>query len=415
MNQRASQRRSCGHHTRPPPIRLLYCGADSNWDDIDDRAVRRRNLFLLRAFIDDGGIEPIHVLFWVSRRRLIRRWLSKLLRRGYSEPFGASAVPVVRWLPERSWLPGSVRLNRAFARLLVRWRVGSDSSSCTVVWCYALRGIALAEFLNLKGAWFIDTDHDVVNDPNLRSRNRSQAKDLLLRAAKRARHVFSASRNNLRWLREGGVVQCTRLRNGVSVGRFEPPKAEGPAVTPETTPTLGYIGVLSPWVDFPFLLELARLRADWRFVIAGPWYRMKPPTELEQLDNVELRGPVESQLVPGLIKTFDLGLGLYRQEPWLDVDSMKFFEYLAAGVPVLSTPFHPNLVEDFEGLVAIGETILAFEERAEEIFSRTLSERQRWQTRRRYFVERNSWKLRSRQATSALRMCLAAPHRRSTG
>lgn len=72
-------------------------------------------------------------------------------------------------------------------------------------------------------------------------------------------------------------------------------------------------------------------------------------------------GPVKADDVPATLKSFDVALNLYRNEPWLDVDSMKLYEYLAVGVPVVSLNYHPYLDEDFEHLLYLANNVQEIE------------------------------------------------------
>jgi len=379
--------------------RLLFCGADPDWEGSLIRNARRRNLAFLRAFLEAEEIGDVYVLRMTSRLAFLREQWAIRRRRRQGETARATPVYVTRWIPERDWLPWASRVNRALMRGLVRRRLGPARAD-TVVWCYALRGMLVADLLGLEGQWFVDTDHDVLNDPNRRSIGFARTEALILRCARQAKRVFSASRSMLAWLDRNGVRNCSRLRNGVRRERFE---ARGPAPRRGARPRLGYVGVLSPWIDFTFLLDLARRHPEWQLVIAGPWYRQGPVMELERLDNVELMGAVHSEDVPGLLAGLDVGLGLYHPAPWLDVDSMKLYEYLAAGLPVVSTRFHPHLREDFEGLVAVAEGVSDFAAEVEAILGWGEDERSRWLARCDDFVSRNTWELRAREALAAIR------------
>ncbi len=378
----------------PKAMRLLFCGADRDWQTKTRDEIRRRHLFFLQAFIADPHIEHVYVLTRVSRLNCL-----KMYRPGRSHTNReASTIPLVRWLPERSWLPWTASLNRILARWLVRRQLAA-SSPATVVWCYTLRGMAIADYLDLEGEWFIDTDHDIRHDANRRSLSSSEAEALILRCVHRARSVFSASRNMLRWLGENAVKDTRRLRNGVEPERFVAPAPQIPA----ETPVIGYVGVLSPWMDFDLLLKLAGLRPEWQFVVAGPWYRMRPREELQRLANVDLRGPVAASDVPSLLAGFDVGLGLYRQEPWLDVDSMKLHEYLAAGLATVSTPCHPYLSEDFEDLVRVAEDAASFDVEIDRILRRSEDQRRRFLERCHDFANRHSWQVRTSEALAVLK------------
>lgn len=397
-------------------LRILFCGADSDWAELSRTEIRRRNLHFLHGFADDPGVDAF-VLHRSSRRDALRRWFACRLGRK-SARNDVDGMAVVRWLPERRWLPLTKVLNRLIARRALRRKLGptqEEDAFVAIVWCYALRGIALAEWLRLEGALFLDTDHDVIHDPNLRRGNRAETEAMMLRSARNAARVFSASRHMLSWLREQGGFfrkgerRLLRLRNGVDLDRFPARRVEIGARSAGRQPVVGYVGVLSPWIDWALFVDLARRRPDWRFVITGAWYRMAPVSELHGLAHVELAGAVAGDAVPELLDTFDVALGLYRREPWLDVDSMKLHEYLAAGVPVVTTPFHESLEEDFEGLLRLAESAADFEARVEEILHWSKDEQQGWTARARAFARRNSWNVRSAEALREIREALGDP------
>lgn len=108
-------------------------------------------------------------------------------------------------------------------------------------------------------------------------------------------------------------------------------------------PRIGYVGALSDYkVDFPLLLDVAEQRPDWHFVLIGEEAEGQDNSivrQLRQMPNVHLLGHRSYQTLPDYLRGFDVGL-----LPTLINDytramfPMKYFEYLAAGVPVVSTP-----------------------------------------------------------------------------
>ena len=107
-------------------------------------------------------------------------------------------------------------------------------------------------------------------------------------------------------------------------------------------PRLGFIGAISGYkVDFELLVQLSRHRPDAQIVLIGRVGEGDPGTLLDSLDqcpNVRLLGPRPYQQLPDYLRGFDLALlpcpiNAYTSSMF----PMKFFEYLAAGVPVLAT------------------------------------------------------------------------------
>lgn len=124
-------------------------------------------------------------------------------------------------------------------------------------------------------------------------------------------------------------------------------------------PRIGFIGALSAYkVDFQLLRHLALARPDWSIVLIGkvgegdPW---TDPTVLEGLKNLTMLGPRDYALLPHYLKGIDVALLPNPINPYTaGMFPMKFFEYLAAGKPVVATDL-PAL-QDYRTLAYIGET-----------------------------------------------------------
>jgi glycosyltransferase involved in cell wall biosynthesis len=113
------------------------------------------------------------------------------------------------------------------------------------------------------------------------------------------------------------------------------------AAIPE--PRLVYHGVFSDFkVDFPLILDAARARPDWQWVFIGEereGQRSEWVPQLQQLPNVHFLGYRSYQALPDYLRGMNVGLlptllNSYTRSMF----PMKFFEYLAAGLPVVSTP-----------------------------------------------------------------------------
>lgn len=102
-------------------------------------------------------------------------------------------------------------------------------------------------------------------------------------------------------------------------------------------PRIGFIGWLYPkWIDIELLLELARRRPTWSFVMIGPkvdWHpRDLPP-------NFHLLGQRPYHQLPAYLKGLDVCLVPFKDNAiTLGASPLKLYEYLAAGRAVVSTP-----------------------------------------------------------------------------
>lgn len=114
-------------------------------------------------------------------------------------------------------------------------------------------------------------------------------------------------------------------------------------------PRLGFVGAVSGYkLDLELLARLARHRPDCQLVLIGRVGEGDPETNLAELrgvNNVHLLGPRPYGQLPSYLRGFDLALlpcpiNAYTRSMF----PMKFFEYLAAGVPVVATDL-PALAE----------------------------------------------------------------------
>jgi glycosyltransferase involved in cell wall biosynthesis len=107
-------------------------------------------------------------------------------------------------------------------------------------------------------------------------------------------------------------------------------------------PRLGFVGAISAYkLDLALLEQLARTHANWSLVLIGPVGEGDPDTDvtaLTALANVHLLGPRPYAALPACLKGFDLGLLPLRFNAYTQaMFPMKFFEYLAAGLPVVAS------------------------------------------------------------------------------
>lgn len=101
-------------------------------------------------------------------------------------------------------------------------------------------------------------------------------------------------------------------------------------------PILGFVGVVSDWVDVSLVTELARKRPEASVVMIGP--RSAAFNSVPAIRNLHWLGPRDHALLPAYLKSFDVGLIPFRQMPLThNANPIKLYEYLAAGVPTVST------------------------------------------------------------------------------
>jgi len=121
------------------------------------------------------------------------------------------------------------------------------------------------------------------------------------------------------------------------------------------TPIIGYIGVLSDFkVDFSLIYQVAISRPDWHWVIIGDereGQRSEWIVKLKELSNLHFLGHREYKDLPDYLRGMDVAtLPTLLNEYTKSMFPMKYYEYLAAGVPVVSVPLEFTKIHT-EGLM----------------------------------------------------------------
>lgn len=131
------------------------------------------------------------------------------------------------------------------------------------------------------------------------------------------------------------------VRHGVDFEHFRRVLDDSTQVPEEMAdlprPVIGFFGLIADWVDVDLMAELARRFPEGSLVVIG-----KATTDvsvLEGLPNVHLLGRKPYAQLPAYCKSFDVALMPFRiNELTLNSNPLKVREYLAAGLPVVSTP-----------------------------------------------------------------------------
>ena len=127
--------------------------------------------------------------------------------------------------------------------------------------------------------------------------------------------------------------------NGVdlSVFRYGAKKKPRPGDLPQGDILIGYHGLIGTWFDMELIAEVARARPTWRIALIGPVQRPDGTPRLP--GNVSFLGPRPQTELPSYLAHFDVGL-IPFMESRVSFHShpLKVYEYLAMGLPVVSTP-----------------------------------------------------------------------------
>jgi UDP-galactopyranose mutase len=168
------------------------------------------------------------------------------------------------------------------------------------------------------------------------------AEPYLRRTLAQAQGVFVVSEHYRRSLASETDRPLILLGNGVETAHFEPPRATPPDLAALPRPRLGYLGLLSHFLDFEVLETLRRNRRGGTLVLIGPG---SPATrdavaEFGRREGVAVLGPKPYEDVPAYMQGLDVGLIPFRaSDPYVQgINPNKVYQYLAAGLPTVTTP-----------------------------------------------------------------------------
>jgi glycosyltransferase involved in cell wall biosynthesis len=103
------------------------------------------------------------------------------------------------------------------------------------------------------------------------------------------------------------------------------------------SPVIGFYGTLRDWVDLELIAEVARARPDWCIALIGQ--QLDDVGPIAGIANVHLLGRKAHAELPAYCKGMRVGIIPYLiNERMKFVNPIKLREYLAAGLPVVSTP-----------------------------------------------------------------------------
>jgi glycosyltransferase involved in cell wall biosynthesis len=175
-----------------------------------------------------------------------------------------------------------------------------------------------------------------------------------------------------------------------------------PALEALPEPRLIFVGAITATkLDVDLLARLARNRPDWSLALVGSIGLGDPSTDiggLAALPNVHVLGPRPQAELPSVLRGADVGLIPYLENQLTaSIFPMKVYEYLAAGLPVVSTPL-PALRDVTE--IACAGGAAEMEARIEAALSGDDPDRR---TQRSRAAAPHSWEARLEQLGAAVR------------
>ena len=327
--------------------------AQEQWDEVE-----RRNQLLVRAFADRNPRSRFLFCEQPFRAGEFRKWQRPRLEQVLP---GVWTFRPVRPLPDSRARGLADRAEAA----QIRWASKQVGLIDPVVWTQDPRAASLLQHLPGGDLVYDLTDDWAAfeSDPARRATMQAAIESL----GSRARLVTACSRP-LEAGARSWAPNLMYLPNAV-----EPPSDPLPEpsdLAGVNRPRLGYAGTLhASRIDIAIIIEAARSRPGWSFVMLGPDLLDAESREpLADLDNVVFLGVRPHQEVRAYLEHFDVCLlPNLVTEFTRSLDPLKLYEYLAAGRPVISTPVDnaPELADlisvatDASDLVDKAEALMA--------------------------------------------------------
>lgn len=124
-------------------------------------------------------------------------------------------------------------------------------------------------------------------------------------------------------------------------------------------PVAGYVGVVDERLDLTLVAGLAAALPDWEVRVVGPVAKIDVAS-LPQAPNLAYLGKMGYERLPEVMAGFDVALMPFAlNEATRSISPTKTLEYLAAGLPVVSTRV-PDVAADFAGVVALADGAAGF-------------------------------------------------------
>jgi hypothetical protein len=326
------------------PMRLMY------FSPVPAGSYAQRPHFMVRAWLQ-WGVESV---LWVNPYPCrLPRW-QDLRRKG---DLGNQATPLdprvrvldvptlpIEPLPFGPWLNRLLLGRKAWQKIeRFAWR-GADvavgrggGEKCDLVLGIGRpSALALAALRQLRpaGSFFDAMDnfpefHRGLSQRAMRRHEDAVAADVDLVVAS---STFLAQKFSRRGLRVEKVLNAFEE----SVREGETGKSKGVVSSPHL-PILGYLGCIGRWFDWPLVIGLAEAMPQARIELVGPC--VVPPPKRPPA-NVRLLPACKQSETATHLARFSAGLIPFRNDALTaGVDPIKYYDYRAAGLPVLSTRF----------------------------------------------------------------------------
>ncbi len=155
-------------------------------------------------------------------------------------------------------------------------------------------------------------------------------------------------------------------------------------------PRLGFYGVIDERLDLDLIAALADAHSQWQIVLVGPVVKIDPAT-LPQRPNLHYLGQQPYEALPHFLAGWDVCLLPFAlNESTRFISPTKVLEYMAAELPIVSTPI-TDVAVPYGDIVAIATSPAEFVRACEDALALNEEEKKSMLARMREIVAATSW------------------------
>lgn len=327
--------------SEPHPLRGrdIVCVGFSDWGK--DLLTNEQHLLVRLAaenrilFVESLGLR---------RPQVAGRDIKRILRRLVRGVMPARAIdglhvisPLVLPIHDKRW---AQRFNAFVLPRLVRRATRRLGFRDVVLWSFVPQAEVLLEQLAPETVmYYVDDDHAAKKGIDAASFRAAEE-----RFARRADVVLGSAPELVERMRRvnPNVHEAVNVADTAAFATALEEGPEDPALAALPTPRIVFVGaIIAAKIDIPLVREMAALRPDWSFPFVGPIGPGDPSTDvggLKDLPNVHLLGHRPYEQLPRVLRSGSVAIMPYHVDGEMrSVFPMKTYEYLAAGLPVVST------------------------------------------------------------------------------
>ncbi len=342
-----------------------------------ERGTVNRNRHLLYQFLDQPEVKRIVAIDFLpfSFKRVLRNFFQNIV-------FGPKGEKVYCDLISRGikvsdkfyvfstvnsfWAPGKImkKVDKFLKKIDLKYPLNSETKK--VGWsCFPMFVDYLKEDCPIKlDLTIFDAVDNWIEHPSFK-KYQTILKNNYQIIAEKSDLIFTVSDNLIDFFKSlGRKENLYWISNGVEVSHFKKESSDLPKDLEKVSkPIVGYLGIIQQRIDVDLLEYLANHNPEKSFVLIGPLWPVyfrrlrRLAVEIKKLQkykNIYFLGHKKYQETPFYLNHFSVAISPHKLDKFIkSTNSLKALEYLASGLPVVTTP--TSGAENLSHLVKIAQ------------------------------------------------------------